>query len=100
MANGKITVRVLTDLVVPNAFTPNGDGINDTWNINTLSFQYPDCTVDVFNRYGQQLFHSEGYSKPWDGTYNKKPLPVGTYYYIINLKNGAQPLSGSLTILR
>jgi len=56
-------------------FSPNGDGINDTWNINTLSFQYPDCTVDVFNRYGQQLFHSEGYSKPWDGTYNKSHYP-------------------------
>jgi gliding motility-associated-like protein len=99
-ATGSITVKVLTDLIVPNAFSPNGDGINDTWNINSLSIDYPNCAVDVFNRYGQPVFHSEGYAKAWDGTYHKAPLPVGVYYYIIDLKNGSGKMSGSLTIVR
>jgi gliding motility-associated-like protein len=98
-ANDSITVNVFIKIIVPNAFSPNGDGINDTWNITHLS-DYPGCTVDVFNRYGQLLFHTEGYAKPWDGTYNNKPLPAGTYYYIINPKNGLQQMAGSVTILR
>lgn len=94
-----IKVNVLTKIIVPNAFSPNGDGINDTWNISHLR-DYPDCTIDVFNRNGQPVYHSEGYGKEWDGTYDNKPLPVGTYYYIINPKNNMQQLSGSVTILR
>jgi gliding motility-associated-like protein len=56
--------------------------------------------VQVFNRYGQVVFSSTGYAIPWDGTMNGKPLPVGTYYYIINPKSGRQVISGSVTILR
>jgi gliding motility-associated-like protein len=84
---------------VPNAFSPNGDGINDTWVIAGLS-SFPGSTVDVFNRYGQLVFHSENYSKAWDGTYNGKPLPVGTYYYIIDLKNNEKKIAGSVTIFK
>jgi len=61
---------------------------------------YPGATVDLFNRYGQQIFHSNGYGSAWDGTVNGKPLPVATYYYVIELKNGYKPLTGSLTIVR
>jgi len=84
---------------VPNAFSPNGDGINDTWVITTLS-AFPGATVDVFNRYGQPVFHSENLNKAWDGTYNGKPLPVGTYYYIIDLKNNEKKTAGSVTIFK
>ncbi len=83
---------------VPNAFSPNGDGINDTWIIPFLS-SYPNCKVDIFNRYGQLLFHSNGYSKPWNGTYNGASLPFGIYYWIINLNNGVARMTGSVTIL-
>jgi gliding motility-associated-like protein len=54
----------------------------------------------VFNRYGQPVYHSIGYSIPWDGTYKGQPLPVATYYYIINPKNGRAAINGSVTILR
>jgi gliding motility-associated-like protein len=94
-----VYVNVLKNLVIPNTFTPNGDGINDTWNIKYLS-TYPNCTVDIFNRYGTRLFTSVGYPIPWDGKYNGADLPVGTYYYIINPKNGRKTVSGSLTIIR
>lgn len=86
-------------LVIPNTFTPNGDGINDTWNIKYLDF-YTQCTVDIFSRYGQKVYHSVGYSVPWDGTYKGSALPPGTYYYVINLHNGSAPLSGYIAILK
>lgn len=92
-------VLLLKTPIIPNAFTPNGDRINDTWEITYLN-NYIGCTVDVFNRNGQIVYTSAGYSKEWDGTINGKPLPVGTYYYIINPKSGHRVLSGSVTIIR
>jgi len=86
-------------IMVPNAFTPNGDGINDTWDIKNL-YVFQNCTVQIFNRYGQNIYFSNGYGIPWDGTYRGAALPVGTYYYIINLKNGDKILSGSVTIIK
>jgi gliding motility-associated-like protein len=94
-----VTVSVITPVDVPNSFTPNNDGTNDTWSITSLQY-YNNCTVDVFNRYGMQVFHSLGYFAPWDGTYKGKVLPVGTYYYVIDLKNKMNKLSGPITIIR
>jgi gliding motility-associated-like protein len=70
------------NIVIPNAFSPNGDGINDTWQIKLLN-SFLNAKVQVFNRQGQLVFNTKGYSKPWDGTSNGKPLPIGTYYYVI-----------------
>ncbi len=101
-ASGSIKITVsggTSKILVPNAFSPNGDGINDTWIITNLSV-YPGATVDVFNRYGQPVFHSENSNKAWDGTYNGKALPVGTYYYIIDLKNNEKKTAGSVTIFK
>jgi gliding motility-associated-like protein len=86
-------------ILVPNAFSPNGDGINDTWVITNLS-AYPGATVDVFNRYGQLVFHSENYNKAWDGTFNGKSLPAATYYYIIDPKNNEKKQAGSVTLFK
>ncbi|HEX8021690.1 MBG domain-containing protein [Mucilaginibacter sp.] len=88
------------NIKVPNTFTPNGDGVNDLWVIKDLQY-YPGCAVDIYNRYGLQLYHSRGYSQAWDGTYHNQPLPFGTYYYIVNLNDGSQArLSGYVTIVR
>lgn len=92
-------VKLLLSPIVPNAFSPNGDGINDRWHIQYLE-SYPGATVDVYNRYGQLVFSSIEYSVDWDGTVNGKPLPIGTYYYVINPKNGRKIISGSVTIIR
>jgi len=94
-----ITILILVPLVVPNTFTPNGDGINDTWDLRAL-LAYPGCLVQVFNRYGALVYQCTGYSAGWDGTTGGKPLPMGTYYYLIDLKNGKRPSSGSITIIR
>jgi gliding motility-associated-like protein len=98
-ASATVNVSVLKAPVVPNTFTPNSDGVNDTWQIKYLD-SYPNCTVDIFNRFGTKLYSSVGYPIPWDGTYKGASLPVGVYYYIINPKNGRKVISGSLTIIR
>ncbi len=89
-ATSSVFVRVYKTLTVVNTFTPNGDGINDYWDIKNID-DYPNAEVNVYDRYGQVVFKSIGYSKPWDGTYNGKKAPVGTYYYIIDLKDDNLP---------
>jgi gliding motility-associated-like protein len=98
-ASDTIFIRVLKSPEVPNAFSPNGDGINDTWFIKYLD-GYPGATVDVYDRGGQIVFHTVGYDVAWDGNYKGKALPVGTYYYIINPRNGKPVISGSVTIIK
>jgi gliding motility-associated-like protein len=95
----KVNIIALQVPVVPNTFTPNGDGINDTWNIQYLN-TYVDCTVDIFSRNGQKVFRSVGYATAWDGRINGNDLPVGVYYYIIDPKHGRKPVSGYVTIIR
>ncbi len=99
MVQDQVFVKVLKPITIPNTFTPNNDGINDNWTIKEL-YNYPDITVKIFNRYGMQLFYSQGYGTPWDGTYKGQPLPIGTYYYIIDLKTYGKLRSGPVTIIR
>nr|WP_294789806.1 PKD domain-containing protein [uncultured Mucilaginibacter sp.] len=94
-----VMVTVLKTPEMPNAFTPNGDGINDTWEIRYLD-SYPGCTVNVFNRNGQKVFSSIGYPIPWDGRTNNSNLSAGVYYYIIDPKNGRKAMSGYITIIK
>ena len=98
--SGILTIEPsLSLLSIPNTFTPNGDGINDTWEIKYLDY-YPKSTVNIFDRWGQKVFSSIGYPIPWDGTYKGTVLPSGTYYYIIDPKNGQAVFSGWLAIIR
>ena len=92
------------ELKIPNTFTPNADGDNDEWNISALR-DYPDCMVEVFDRWGRKVFTSaRGYtSNPWDGRDGRGHyLPMETYYYIINLNDGKakKPVTGTITIIR
>jgi gliding motility-associated-like protein len=98
-ASDEVFVKLLKFPVIPNSFTPNNDGINDTWRIDYLN-TYPNNRVQVFTRTGQQVFESRGYDKPWDGTLKGKPLPIDTYYYIIEPGNGRDPITGYVTILK
>jgi gliding motility-associated-like protein len=89
-----------TCLVIPNAISPNGDLINDVWNIG-LKELYPLMEVIIFNRWGETLWRSErGYPRPWDGTSNGSSLPIDSYHYIIDLHNGSKPIVGNVTIVR
>jgi gliding motility-associated-like protein len=94
-----IDVVVLRKLTIPNTFTPNDDGVNDNWTIAHIE-DYPNCTVNIFNRYGEKLYTSTGYNIPWNGTYKGSKLVSGTYYYVIDLKDGRKPIAGYMTILK
>ncbi len=96
-----VTVFVYPEIKIPNGFSPNSDGKNDVWQIDFI-YQFPDCVVEVYNRWGEQLFYSKGYAVPFNGQYKGKDLPVGTYYYIINLNHPAYPnaYTSPLTIFR
>ncbi len=93
-------LKVYDKIIIPNAFSPNGDGINDTWFIDPLDL-FTDAVLEVFDRSGQVVFKNQGAYKPWNGTRNGIALPTGTYYYILDLKiKNEKPLAGSVTILR
>lgn len=94
-----ITVYVMDRFPVPNAFSPNSDGRHDTWKIPNIE-KYPDCQLLIFNRWGNQVFSSQGYSQPWDGTHQGQVLPAGTYYYTLFLDNETDPVKGSVVIIR
>lgn len=96
----EMQVKVYDKILIPNVFSPNGDGINDTWVIEPLDI-FTESVTTIFNRYGQTVYTSKGYPRPWDGTRNGNPLPFGTYYYVIDLKTPNEPvLTGSVTIIR
>jgi gliding motility-associated-like protein len=95
----EVFIKVYEKLIVPNVFSPNGDGINDLWNITAIdAFDTPD--VKVMNRYGEMVFESSGYAKAWDGKYKNNDLPAGVYYYVIKLRGDIKPVSGSVTLIR
>ena len=91
---------VYKGIFIPNAFSPNGDGTNDTWNIPALG-AYPNFEMSVYNRYGQLVFQSKNTNRPWDGTFKGKPSPSGAYAYFIDLKEpGMTLIKGSVLIIR
>lgn len=99
--NGTLTILPsLQTAIIPNAFTPNGDGVNDYWDIPELA-DFPACIVSIYTRYGSLVFQSRGYGKPWDGTSKGSPVPMGTYYYIIDPRqDNIKPISGYVAVIR
>ncbi len=96
-----VRVELYPEINITSGFTPNGDGKNDLWQIDYLN-AFPDCTVEIFNRWGDRLFNSTGYTTPFDGKFKGQDLPVGTYYYVININHPGypKPITGPLTIFR
>ncbi len=95
----QVTITVTPRVRIPSAFSPNGDGLDDAWEIDRIA-EYPGSHVIVFNRWGLKLFETTGYNRgnQWNGTINGQPAPVGTYYYLITLGNG-KSYTGPLTVV-
>ena len=79
-------------------FTPNADGINDEWEIGNIDM-FPKAHIYVFNRWGQMIYNGEGSDGNWNGDYHGHKVPAGTYMYIIDLHNGAEPYEGTVTVI-
>ena len=93
------------DLHIPNGFSPNNDGVNDTWVIRGLE-EYPNHKIRIYNVWNTKIFESRNYNNDWDGTnhtqiyFGDGRLPEGTYYYIFDLGNSTKPLKGFVFIKR
>ncbi len=98
-ADYELTLPANECVNIPTSFTPNADGINDTWVLRNLDL-YVNATVEIFNQWGTVVFDSQGQYQAWDGRYMGSELPASTYYYVIDLGNGDAPYSGAVTIVR
>lgn len=85
--------------IVSNLFTPNGDGMNDTWYIQDIQ-NYSDNEVFVYNIYGDVVFTKKGYTNDWQGTFNGGALPDATYFYVIRFDNTSEIYKGVLDIFK
>lgn len=94
-----ITVDANYDFVTYNLFSPNGDNVNDFWEVKNIDL-YPDCEVIVYNRLGSKVFEKKGYTNDWDGTFEGNPLPDATYYYVISCDGTDRLYKGPISILR
>ncbi len=92
-------VFVYKDVFVPTAFTPNGDGLNDTWAIPALD-AFTHFTVTIFNRWGGIVFQAKNINKHWDGKFKGLPQPAGEYVYIVNLEELDRTLKGMVMLIR
>ncbi len=82
-------------------FSPNGDGINDYLFINDITDpEYANNTLEIYDRYGNQVFATKGYDNTWDGTRKNEQLPKGTYFYVLDLGDGSGVHKGWIQILR
>ena len=95
-----VTVFLTNVFKIPNTFSPNNDGTNDTWIIPGIS-NYPENTMRIMNRFGDVLYESTAYNtvNAWTGIYNGKELPDGVYYYLLDLGNGMVK-KGTISIIR
>lgn len=96
-----VLVDVTQPLYIPTAFSPNGDGVNDSWVIQNIG-AFPQCDVSIYNRWGSLIFYSRGYTQPWDGTYRETIVDTGMYTYQIRVGSGALAATyrGSLMVVR
>ena len=97
--NNTTFISQFYDLIIPEYFTPQSDGINDTWKIINLN-RYPNVRVSIFDRHGKKLFESTDPEQEWDGTYNGYAMPSEDYWYIINLYDTRVTYKGHFTLIR
>jgi gliding motility-associated-like protein len=93
-----VKISIFKDLYIPNAFTPNGDGINDCWRIAGLA-AFNNYRVTIYDRWSNVIYDVTDFSKGWDGTLKGIPLQTGTYGYFISLDN-KPPRKGTVTLIR
>ena len=102
-----INPEITYDFFIPDGFSPNGDGVNDTFTIPDIQFIFPNYTLDIYNRYGNLMFSGDKNKPNWDGKSSESPslsngiAPNGVYFYIVNFnKDNKSPRQGRLYLNR
>lgn len=95
----EVKIKIIENILIPDAFTPNNDGINETWELKGVE-GYPNCRVTIYNRWGEVIFNSVGYKNPFDGTVAGTLQMPGVYAYKIRLTENSPELTGSVTLIR
>lgn len=98
----RITITPCEDFepVFPTVITPNGDGKNDLFVVQNLEKIYLNCQMTIYNRYGSVVFESTGYTTPWDGTFKGEKLPMGTYYFKLELNDASNKVyKGPISVI-
>ncbi len=99
-ASAETMVEVIERIHIPDAFSPNGDGVNDVWDVRNAA-AFTDCEVSVYNRWGEVVFRSTGYATSWNGTYQQQVVEPGVYTYQIRLVTPIPTVyKGSITVLK
>jgi len=96
-SSAPVKVDFQQQLIIPTAFSPNGDGVNETWEIANIQ-DFPNAHVEIFNRWGSKIYDAYGYRNEWNGIWNGNLLPTGTYFYVITLEPGRK-LTGPVSII-
>ena len=100
VAADTITLNVINIIYVPNIFTPNADGLNDTWDISGLE-TYPDVEISIFNRWGNMVYYAKGNKqKSFDGIFQERPLPEDIYAFVINTNHKEYVVRGTILLQR
>lgn len=95
----KVNIKVVNDIYVPNAFSPNNDGLNDRWEIPYLDTSF-GSDIKVYNRWGTLVYHCSSQKVSWDGTYKGEPQPNGTYIYFISIEQYQMQFKGTIQLIR
>ena len=99
IATDTVKITVYKDVYIPSAFSPNNDGLNDTWNIPVLNV-FPGFELTIFNRLGQIVYQNRDSNIPWNGKYKGVDQPIGVYVYYIDLKVDGGKFKGTVTLVR
>jgi gliding motility-associated-like protein len=99
LSRNLVISEVLPELEIYTAFTPNGDGINDTWRFPNID-QFEDVQIKISDLNGREIFNCRGQTCEWDGVYNSEVLPAGTYFYNVSLNGGRRKYDGTVTIIK
>ncbi|QHV96822.1 T9SS type B sorting domain-containing protein [Spirosoma endbachense] len=94
----EILIDLLPGLFIPTAFSPNGDGLNDSWAFSGIG-AFPACSVRIYNRWGELIYQASPYRQPWDGTYRGNPVGPGLYTFVVRPAPDQPEQTGTLTVL-
>lgn len=99
IASDEVFIKVSPNIIIPNSFSPNGDGINDMWVVPD-TYASSQSFIKIVNRNGQMVFQSNGSFKPWDGKFHGRDLPSAVYYYSVYLSDEFETFSGWINLIR